>query len=199
VREPAALIGPQPGFWSVPNLAGHTSEQRSDVVIKLDSNDQLILRNPMISHKLRLTLLLSAMVSIGLSSQSAVRADAAKWMVIQPGALVWAPFAELPAGTDIAVLYGDPSKAEAYAVRLKFPKGYEVANHSHPTDESITVISGKLFMAFGKNNPGRAGSTALVSGSFMMLPAGSFHHLWAEADTVVEIHSTGPSGIKLAK
>ena len=153
----------------------------------------------MISHKLRLMLVLSAVASIGLLSQSAVRADAAKWMVIQPNALVWAPFAGLPAGTEIAVLYGNPSKAEAYAVRLKFPKGYEVANHSHPTDESITVIAGKLFMAFVKNNPGRAGFTALVSGSFMILPAGSFHHLWAEGDTVVEIHSTGPFGIKLAK
>ncbi len=33
----------------------------------------------------------------------------------------------------------------------------------------------------------------------MILQAGAYHHLWAEADTVVEIHSTGPFGVTLAK
>ena len=155
----------------------------------------------MISHKLRLTLLLSAIFSIALLGQPAVRAVAAEpWVIIQPDALAWAPFAGLPPGTEVAALYGDFSKAEPYGVRVKFPAGYEVANHSHPTAESITVVSGKLFMAFGEHgNPGRSGAMALIPGSIMILQAGAYHHLWAEADTVVEIHSTGPFGVTLAK
>ncbi len=106
----------------------------------------------MISHKLRLTLLLSAIFSIALLGQPAVRAVAAEpWVIIQPDALAWAPFAGLPPGTEVAALYGDFSKAEPYGVRVKFPAGYEVANHSHPTAELITVVSGKLFMAFGEH------------------------------------------------
>lgn len=155
----------------------------------------------MISHQLRLSLLLSAVVPIALLGQPAVPAAAAEpWKIIHPDGLVWAPFAGLPPGTEIAVLYGDPSKAGPYGIRLKFPNGYEVANHSHPTHESITVISGKLRMAFGEHgDPGRAAALPLNPGSIMLLQAGAFHHLWADAETVVEIHSTGPFGVTLAK
>jgi hypothetical protein len=147
----------------------------------------------MTSYKPRVTLLLSAVVSIVLLGQPAVSAEAgARWKIIQPNALAWVPFADLPPGAEIAVLYGDYAKAEPYAVRLKFPAGYEVANHSHPTGESITVISGNLLMAFGEHGrPGRAGAMPLGSGSITILPAGAFHHLWADAETVIEIHSTG--------
>src|SRR6516164_3929210 len=35
--------------------------------------------------------------------------------------------ASLPAGAEMAVLYGDPGKEELFALRLKVPKGYRVA------------------------------------------------------------------------
>jgi hypothetical protein len=39
----------------------------------------------------------------------------------------------------------------------------------------------------------------LPTGAFMILPAGAWHHLWSDAETIIELHSTGPFSIKLAK
>ncbi len=114
----------------------------------------------------------------------------------QPEALSWMPAAGLPEGAQAAVLFGDPSKEGPFAIRFKFPAGYEIPTHSHPTDEFITVISGKGRMAFGENATADT-AQALVPGTFMVLPAGAWHHLWIDAETVVELHSTGPFGTDL--
>jgi hypothetical protein len=149
------------------------------------------------SHKLRQAVLLSAVISIALFGPPTVAAQAAGSPTItQPDAFAWTPAEGLPPGAKVAVLYGDPSKAGPFAVRFAFPAGYEVPTHSHPTDEFITVISGKIRMAFGQKAD-TAGAQPLVPASFMSLPAGAWHHLWVDADSVVELHSTGPFGVML--
>jgi uncharacterized RmlC-like cupin family protein len=153
----------------------------------------------MTSRMLRLTILLSALVSIAMVSQPTVSARAAEeGRIIQPDALVWKPFEGLPPGTKITTLQGDLSKAGPFTVRLWLPAGYEIPTHSHPTGEVITVISGKLRMAFGKKADA-SGAQILIPGSFLILPPGAYHHLWADAETVMEVHSTGPFGVTLAK
>lgn len=109
----------------------------------------------------------------------------------QPDTLAWMPAAGLPPGAQAAVLYGDPSKQGLFAIRFKFPAGYEIPTHSHPTDEFITVISGKGRMAFGEDATADQ-AKPLVAGTFMVLPAGAWHHLWIDDETVVELHSMGP-------
>ena len=111
--------------------------------------------------------------------------------IVQPEGLTWGPAPNLPAGAQITVLYGDPSKTGPFAIRLKFPAGYEVPTHSHPTDELITVLSGKALMSFGENSD-KAAAQTMGPGTFMSLPAGALHHLWVEDESVVELHSTGP-------
>lgn len=111
--------------------------------------------------------------------------------LMQPDALSWAPAPGLPPGAQIAVLYGNPSTKGPFAIRLKFPAGYEVATHSHPTDELITVVSGSARMAFGENAK-VSEAQPMVPGTFMDLPAGHWHKLWVDGETVVELHSTGP-------
>jgi len=55
----------------------------------------------------------------------------------------WGPAPPLlPPGAQIAVLAGDPTMAAPYSVRLKFPAGYAIPAHSHPTDEHVVVVSG---------------------------------------------------------
>jgi quercetin dioxygenase-like cupin family protein len=83
-------------------------------------------------------------------------------------------------------------------VRFKFPSDYALPTHSHPTDEYLTVISGKARMAFGPKAD-EAQAQPLPAGAFMILPAGAWHRLWADAETIIELHSTGPFGVKLAK
>jgi hypothetical protein len=95
--------------------------------------------------------------------------------ITAPEAFVWAPAAGLPPGAKMTVLYGDPSKGGAFAVRFQFPAAYEIPTHSHPTAEYITVISGKLRMAFGEKATA-SGAQPFIQGAFMTLPAGSWHH-----------------------
>ena len=152
----------------------------------------------MISHQLRSAFLLSAVVSFASIGQPAVLAHAEEGKIIQPDGLVFAPFAGLPPGTKLATLQGDLSKEGPFTVRLWMPAGYEIATHSHPTGEVITILSGKLRMAFGEKANASSAQT-LLPGSFLILPPGAYHHLWADAETVMEVHSTGPFGVTLAK
>jgi quercetin dioxygenase-like cupin family protein len=118
--------------------------------------------------------------------------------IVQPDALKWAPAQGVPPGAQVAVLWGDPSKSGPFVLRFKFPAGYELATHSHPTDEFLTIISGKARMAFGEKADA-AHAQALPASAFTILPAGAWHHLWADAETIVELHSTGPFALTLAK
>jgi hypothetical protein len=40
----------------------------------------------------------------------------------------------------MVVLQGDPAAEGILTVRLKFPNGYIIPAHWHPTDEYVTVI-----------------------------------------------------------
>src|SRR5947209_20337643 len=64
--------------------------------------------------------------------------DKINWMAAPPN---------LPAGAQVAVLAGNPGSAGPFVIRLKFPDGYKVMPHWHPTPENVTVISGEFHMA----------------------------------------------------
>ncbi len=70
--------------------------------------------------------------------------------VTTPKTTKWGPApAVLPAGARAAVLEGDPTKSGSFTLRLLFPAGYKIPPHSHPADEHVTVISGKLNVGMG--------------------------------------------------
>src|SRR5512141_1279600 len=54
-----------------------------------------------------------------------------------------------PAGSEIAVLQGDPSQTGLYTVRVRFPDGYRLPPHFHPTDENVTVVEGTFLVGMG--------------------------------------------------
>ncbi len=107
---------------------------------------------------------LVSVFSIGHEVNSAQAAGSPN--IIQADALTWAPAQGLPPGAQVAVLYGNPSKRGPFAVRFKFPAGYALPTHSHPTDEYLTVISGKARMAFGAKAD-EAQAQPLPVGAFM--------------------------------
>ncbi|MEO8758693.1 MAG: cupin domain-containing protein [Devosia sp.] len=119
-------------------------------------------------------------------------------MVTAAADLDWQPAQGLPPGASVAVLYGDPSKPGPFALRFKFPAGYTIPTHSHPTDELITFMSGKARMAFGEESS--EGNADLVTpDAFMVLPAGAWHALWIDTETIVELHSAGPFATTLLR
>ena len=117
-------------------------------------------------------------------------------MIVAPEKIAWAPAEGLPPGAEVTALFGNPAAEGPFAIRFKFPAGYEIPTHSHPTDELITVLSGGARMAFGED-ASEADAQPFPAGAFMSLPGGTWHHLWIDSDTVVELHSTGPFGVEL--
>ena len=111
--------------------------------------------------------------------------------VVRATSTAWGPAPPvLPAGAQAAVLYGDPGKPGAFAIRLKAPAGYRVPRHWHPTDEQVTLISGDFNLSMGKK--GEAMDAALAPGDYVNMPAQMQHEASTQNGAVVEIHSEGP-------
>jgi quercetin dioxygenase-like cupin family protein len=112
--------------------------------------------------------------------------------VFSPDKIKWQDGpASLPAGAHIAVLEGDPNKEGPFVMRLRFPKGYKVAPHTHPKTERVTVISGTLNIVMG-DKLDKNDARKMAAGSFGFWAAGMKHFAWFDEETVLQLHGTGP-------
>ena len=107
-------------------------------------------------------------------------------------ALTWGPApAVFPSGAKMAVVSGDPSKAEMFTIELSMPKGYKIPPHFHPTEESVEVKKGTFLVGMGdtldvaKTNPMKAGAKGSI-------PANHHHFAIAKEATVVSVTAMGP-------
>jgi anti-sigma factor ChrR (cupin superfamily) len=124
-------------------------------------------------------------------AKSAPAAPAAH-VLLTPGDMKWGPAPPvLPAGAQIAVLDGDPSKPGFFSVRLKFPDGYKIPAHWHPTDENITVIQGTFRAGMG-DAMSEAGLHEFPVGSFVKMPKQMRHFAAAKGEVIVQIYGPGP-------
>jgi quercetin dioxygenase-like cupin family protein len=78
-----------------------------------------------------------------------------------------------------------------FAMRLKMPKGYRIAPHTHPKPEIVTVISGTARLGMGET-PDPAKAKVLPAGSFFAMSPGMPHYFLADDETVIQLNSTGP-------
>ncbi|MBX6365773.1 MAG: cupin domain-containing protein [Gemmatimonadetes bacterium] len=97
----------------------------------------------------------------------------------------------LPPGAQIAVLDGDPSSAVPFTIRRRFPDGYRIAPHTHPTDEHVTVIQGTFAVGMGERFDAAA-MRQLAPGGYVTAPANQAHFAAAQGETIVQIHAIGP-------
>jgi quercetin dioxygenase-like cupin family protein len=115
-----------------------------------------------------------------------------KHVVVTPDKLKWGPAPpSLPAGAELAVVVGDPKKAGPYVLRAKFPDGYKVMPHWHPTAENVTVLKGKFLMGTGEKFDEKA-TMELPPGGFSHMPKGTKHFAMAKGETIVQVHGVGP-------
>ena len=106
--------------------------------------------------------------------------------------LDWVPIPD-GLGAAFALVYGDPSKAGTYVIRVRFPAGVMDLPHSHTADRHVTVLEGVWYAGTGLNfDPAKA--APLNAGAYMFHPAGGVHWDGArgEEDAVVQIIGTGP-------
>jgi quercetin dioxygenase-like cupin family protein len=115
--------------------------------------------------------------------------------LISPNDVKWgAAPPSLPAGAQAAMLYGDPGKEGLFAFRIKTPKGYTIAPHTHPKPEIVTVISGTVRLGMG-TPADRAKAQVLPAGSFFAMAPGLVHYYFADEESVIQLNSIGPWGI----
>lgn len=126
----------------------------------------------------------------GAASASSVTAGAPS--ASKAPELQWGPAPPVfPAGAQMAVLQGNPEAASLFTVRLRFPSGYKIAPHTHPTDEHVTVIKGTFLVGMGASVD-RKSMLTLHSGGFATAPADHAHYAMTEGQTEVQVHAMGP-------
>jgi len=132
-------------------------------------------------------------------SFTAAQAQSHDHVIQAPKEAQWGPPPPvLPAGAQIAVLAGDPTKQVPYTVRLKFPPNYAIPAHSHPTDEHVVVVSGALTFGMGDTLAKDASTNkTLAAGGFALMPANMNHFAYtASKETTIVLYGQGPVEFK---
>ena len=128
---------------------------------------------------------------------SAVAQDATKMPMSKttPDSLKWMENKALPPGAMVAVMVGDPTKPGSVVVqRVKFPANYQVPPHTHPYDETVTIISGAMRLGMGEKVDPSA--TIDPPGTFFANPAKNAHYvLNGPQESVVQVQFVAPGGI----
>jgi quercetin dioxygenase-like cupin family protein len=125
---------------------------------------------------------------------SPVWSDSADHKMVTPADLKWQEVPSLPKGAMMAVIEGPMDQAVPFTARLKVPANYKIPPHWHPAVERVTVLSGTFKMALGDKFD-KEKATALSPGGMMIIQPKTNHFVWAETESVVQLHGTGPWGI----
>jgi quercetin dioxygenase-like cupin family protein len=132
-----------------------------------------------------------------LSITALAQAHQPQVVAVTPAEMSWMSQGPLAApGMEQVNLVGNPLRPGAYTLRLKFPKGFKIASHTHPDAREVTIISGVYATGYGETFDS-AKLKILPAGSFYTEPANVRHFIEIEEDTVLQVSGTGPSGSKL--
>lgn len=115
--------------------------------------------------------------------------------IVNPSTIQWMPAPpSLPAGATMAVLSGDPTKEGLFVIRAKFPDGYRVNPHMHPTDEHVTILKGSMLMGLGEKFD-RAAMHPVATGGYFLAPANTAHYVQAKGETIIQVSAMGPFSV----
>jgi mannose-6-phosphate isomerase-like protein (cupin superfamily) len=142
---------------------------------------------------------IAAAALLGSGSCAAIHAQTQSHVIQTLGEAHWGPAPPmLAAGSQIAVLAGDPTQPVPYTIRLKFPANYAIPPHSHPSDEHVVVVSGSLTFGMGdKLLRGAATNKTLSMGGFALMPANMNHFAYTTSkETTIILYGQGPVEFK---
>jgi quercetin dioxygenase-like cupin family protein len=149
-------------------------------------------------HKIliALTTIILAAGTWGAAS-AAPSADAAGGhLMVMPDELEWGPVGSLPPGATAVVLEGDPSTAEDFTMRIRFPANYDIPLHTHPAIERVTVLEGTLYFGIGKTFDREAVAT-LPPGTLAVMDVGvPMYGYTGDEPAVIQLNGRGPWGIE---
>jgi quercetin dioxygenase-like cupin family protein len=142
------------------------------------------------------TLAVLTFAGLQLNGKSPADEPAASHAIIySPDAIQWKEGPpSLPPGARMATLEGDLTKEGPFVVRVKLPDGYHVPPHTHPRAERLTVVAGTFHIAMGEKLD-RAAAQSMPAGAYGTWGAGMKHAVWAQGETIIQLHGIGPWGI----
>lgn len=114
--------------------------------------------------------------------QHVVHAEDIQWRPCPPN---------LPSGCEIAVLEGNPKSPDLFTVRFRLSREFVMPPHSHPKDERVTVLKGKMSVAFGMDGT-RENAKQFGPGDYYVNARGAIHTVWADTVSIIQITGIGP-------
>jgi hypothetical protein len=98
------------------------------------------------------------------------------------------------AGTqETAVLFGDPTKAGPYVMRLRWLPGNMSRPHFHPNDRFFLVVEGTWWVGAGEKYDPES-TVPAVAGSYVLHKAGAIHYDGAKKEpAVIQVWGMGPN------
>lgn len=138
---------------------------------------------------IQVALLLTAFIWLG--STGAAQLDPKALAFQLPKDIKWV--ANTAAGSETAVLVGDPAKPGLYVVLQKWLPHHNSRPHSHPNDRFIYVISGTWWVNTGPNyDPD--GMKPMPAGTFVTHFGKQIHYDGAkDGETILQIVGIGPA------
>jgi quercetin dioxygenase-like cupin family protein len=115
---------------------------------------------------------------------------------VLPESLGWASPPGIPA-VAVAWLLGAERDAGPYVVRVRLAAGGRIPPHAHPDARHTTVLSGTLYVGFGREFDERE-LVAAPAGAVYVAPANVPHFLLAkDGEVVYQESGVGPTGTVL--
>lgn len=142
---------------------------------------------------MRRTILLTTLSILAITAYASAQHQH-QHATVQADNLKWSAPAAYAAGAQLAVMQGDPTKEGMYVVRLKVPAGFQIAAHTHPNDENVTVVSGTFNIGTG-DKLDQSKTTPVKAGGYSFVGKGMTHYAWFNEETVIQLHGMGPQGV----
>jgi hypothetical protein len=149
-------------------------------------------------RNLRIAITVGALASIPAIAVSSAgqHASASGHISVLPSDLKWGPAPSVGPSVQMAVIEGDLKSSEPFIFRLKLPANFKVAVHTHPVVERVTVISGTFHLGIGDKFDAAKAKAYPVGGVAVMPPGMAMFAYTGAEETVIQIHGSGPWGIK---
>lgn len=97
-------------------------------------------------------------------------------------------------GLQVAWILGSEQKPGTYILRVKLVHGTRIPPHTHPDERNTTVLSGTIYVGFGKTfNETKV--VAIPTGAVYVVPANVPHYIWAkDGNAMYQEAGVAPTG-----
>lgn len=141
----------------------------------------------------RRTISLFAIVGLtACAGDQAVHQASSQPIVVRAESMGYGPCPPaVPFTCEMAVLEGNPQTSGLFTMRVRTTEPWVMPPHSHPRDERVTVLSGRIGVGFGTTVDKSNGET-FTAGDYYVNPPGAVHYVWSDDPVEIQITGMGP-------